>query len=196
MLFRSLSASYCFPVTILDVSKNGNTGTLLPTWPTNCPVYIDGKNNKMLKAFYFDGVNDYVNCGNASPLNIQGAITIMAWVKILAFSDHGRVTYKSLAYTMWLHTSFRFYVSLRFTDGWYDFFKTTGDLVANTWYHFAFTYDKTDHIGRLYLNGVYCGGRQKTGLVDYRIQISANPLYFGRAEAVQYQKQNLDCVCL
>ncbi|MFZ4520480.1 MAG: LamG-like jellyroll fold domain-containing protein [Bacteroidales bacterium] len=31
-------------------------------------------------ALNFDGTNDYVNCGNASGLNITGAITIEAWI--------------------------------------------------------------------------------------------------------------------
>ena len=31
----------------------------------------------------FDGVNDYVNCGNDPSLDITDAITIEAWVKIV-----------------------------------------------------------------------------------------------------------------
>lgn len=50
-----------------DVSGNGNSGTLL-----NGPTYSD-------RSIVFDGVNDYVNCGNNSILNVN-QFTANFWV--------------------------------------------------------------------------------------------------------------------
>lgn len=68
--------------TVLDLSKNGNTGTLQPTWPSNAPEYVTGKNTKLLNALQFDGINDYVNCGDDSSLNITDTVTVAVWLKV------------------------------------------------------------------------------------------------------------------
>ncbi|RLI91232.1 MAG: hypothetical protein DRO95_04750, partial [Candidatus Altiarchaeales archaeon] len=55
----------------VDISKYGNDGTIYgATW-------TDGKFGKALS---FDGVDDYVDCGNDSSLDITDAITIEAWI--------------------------------------------------------------------------------------------------------------------
>jgi hypothetical protein len=54
-----------------DISGNGNNGTLM-----NEPTFDSGNNGSIL----FDGVNDYVNCGN--PSISAGKITVNAWIKI------------------------------------------------------------------------------------------------------------------
>ena len=56
-----------------DSSGNKNDGTLM-----NAPKWVDGKFGKALE---FDGVQDYVDCGNAESLNITTTITVMGWVK-------------------------------------------------------------------------------------------------------------------
>jgi hypothetical protein len=64
--------------TVLDLSKNGNTGTLKPSWPANAPQYIDSKNKKMLNALSFDGSNDYVETAIIG--FGKGNFTLGAWV--------------------------------------------------------------------------------------------------------------------
>lgn len=54
-----------------DLSTQGNNGTL-----TNGPVYGSANNGSIV----FDGVDDYVACGNNSGLNINTG-SILAWVK-------------------------------------------------------------------------------------------------------------------
>jgi len=57
---------------INDQSGNHNDGTISgATWTSG----------KYGSALQFDGVNDYVDCGNDASLNITSAITIEAWVK-------------------------------------------------------------------------------------------------------------------
>jgi PGF-CTERM protein/uncharacterized repeat protein (TIGR01451 family) len=57
---------------VRDLSGNGNDGTIYgATW-------VDGISGKALR---FDGVDDYVDCGTDSSLNLGNEFTIMAWVK-------------------------------------------------------------------------------------------------------------------
>jgi len=56
-----------------DFSGFGNTGTITgATWTT-------GKSGNALS---FDGVDDYVNCGNGDSVNISNNITLAAWVNL------------------------------------------------------------------------------------------------------------------
>jgi len=57
-----------------DASGNGNHGTLI-----NGPKWTQGKIGGALS---FDGVNDYVDCGNNPSLDITDEITVEAWVYI------------------------------------------------------------------------------------------------------------------
>lgn len=54
-----------------DLSGRGNNGTL-----TNGPTFSSANQGTIV----FDGIDDYVNCGNNSSLSL-GTMTISAWVK-------------------------------------------------------------------------------------------------------------------
>ena len=53
----------------------GNDGTYV-----NSPTPVMGN---VAYALSFDGINDYVDLGNDSSLDIPGSVTILAWVKFL-----------------------------------------------------------------------------------------------------------------
>jgi hypothetical protein len=55
-----------------DLSGNNNTGTL-----TNGPTFSTGN----MGSIVFDGVDDYVNCGNNSSINLTSYITLSTWTK-------------------------------------------------------------------------------------------------------------------
>jgi hypothetical protein len=55
-----------------DLSGNNNTGTL-----TNGPTFNAGNMGNIV----FDGVDDYVNCGNNSSINLTSYITLSTWTK-------------------------------------------------------------------------------------------------------------------
>ena len=57
-----------------DLSGNNNNGTL-----TNGPTYTGVSKDA---AIVFDGVDDYVDCGNNSTVNLNSSFTINCWVKI------------------------------------------------------------------------------------------------------------------
>jgi hypothetical protein len=76
-LDASNSASYTGSgITWKDLSSSGNNGTLV-----NGPNFNSANNGSIS----FDGVDDYVNCGN--PSISVGKITVSAWVKINAGSS-------------------------------------------------------------------------------------------------------------
>ena len=58
--------------TVKDSLGVGNKGTL-----KNAPKWVDGKFGKALE---FDGVNQYVDCGNDVSLDLTGDFTIVSWI--------------------------------------------------------------------------------------------------------------------
>jgi len=77
-------------ITAYDRSGQGNHGTL-----TNMEATTDWVDGKVGQALSFDGVNDYVNAGNDSSLNISDKATISAWVKVTSWFDWEDVWGKS-----------------------------------------------------------------------------------------------------
>src|SRR4029077_7404859 len=76
-----LTAGYAFDeltgTTAADASGHGLVGTL-----TNGPTFTTGKNGNALT---LDGVNDYVNLGNPTALQITGSLTLSGWINASAF---------------------------------------------------------------------------------------------------------------
>jgi hypothetical protein len=67
--------------TALDWSGHGNHGAIQGN-----PVWVTGFDNDG-NALDFDGLGDYVNCGNAAIFNITEQITIAAWIKLEKFEQ-------------------------------------------------------------------------------------------------------------
>ena len=63
-----------------DYSGSGNDGTI------SGASYINGK---LGQALIFDGINDYIECGNDSSVQILTNITIALWVKASSKGDTG-----------------------------------------------------------------------------------------------------------
>ena len=133
-----------------DISEYGNNGSCSGT---SCPIYTAA--GKYGGAYTFDGVNDYLDCGNDSSLNIVDALTIEAWVKPLTFGDRqgivGRTTYLS-AYSFVIHSSSG---ELSFYNGngtnHEDFYSSS--LSLNVFQHIAVVRDSTAKTISFYING-------------------------------------------
>lgn len=65
--------------TLIDNSGNGNNGTLMPAPMGNSPQYVDAMIKQYGKALSFDGIDDYVNCGN--DITLDEPKTIEFWFK-------------------------------------------------------------------------------------------------------------------
>jgi len=173
--------------TLLDKSGNGNTGTLVngPKWSTGVPM-ADSKS-----ALLFDGKDDYADVGNDSSLNnIQQGFSYVGWVK---FNQIFRTTngydwqalFNKRTFGNWfglmLQTEgakiLRFY-----HDGLTPVISdyTWEDIVPNTWYQVAVTYDGT--ATRHYING---NKKKETAVAGIPIT-NSNNLYLGRSDSGPY----------
>ena len=137
-----------------DSSRYRNTGTLVGA--THLPVWAD-------KGIKFDGVDDYVDCGNNPSLNITGAITISACVKPIIGTqmnvvNHG--VYKTSGYYVAIGSSgnIRFLDKNLYGGGTLDSIST---IPNDTWSHVAITYNNSSV--SIYLNGSIDKVDVKTG---------------------------------
>ena len=76
-----LVAYYPFNGNANDETGNGNDGTVYGAALT--PDRFGNENS----AYYFDGLDDYIDCGNSSSLSITTNISVCAWVKSNSFTD-------------------------------------------------------------------------------------------------------------
>ena len=110
----------------------------------------------------FDGVNDYVDCGNDSSLNITGQITVEAWIKGEPQKMNtvaGKYDWKTNDRSWVLRTGYgdysKFQVLLSddgtFGVGHVKYYESSVTVFDETWHHVAFTFDGTDL--KLYVDG-------------------------------------------
>ncbi|HMU43084.1 MAG TPA: T9SS type A sorting domain-containing protein, partial [Ignavibacteriaceae bacterium] len=74
-LNQGLVAYYPFNGNANDESGNGNDGIL------NGPTPAEDRFGNINNSYSFDGINDYIDCGNGLSLQIMNDITITAWIK-------------------------------------------------------------------------------------------------------------------
>ena len=130
-----------------DFSRHRNHGTIHgATWTQG----------KFGKALSFDGIDDYVDCGNDESLDITDAITIAAWVKPVVGDVSktilGKVSFRT-GYMMYQAEGKRYQVYLGNGSDWVAW-GGTYSFVDNKWTHIAFTASMTDSKLRLYVDGV------------------------------------------
>ncbi|VVB96495.1 Concanavalin A-like lectin/glucanases superfamily protein [uncultured archaeon] len=139
-----------------DTSGNGNTGTITSaTWTTG----------KMGSALQFDGVNDYVDAGKGASLNINGEITLMAWIKTTSAAENV-ITGRGLTGAS-DHTWEYAIENGRNTFYWANGYNTAANLVVGTipindgqWHHVVATANATRI--EVYTDGMYDNGKDKT----------------------------------
>ena len=108
------------------------------------------------KSFTFDGVDDYIDCGNPTSLQITGALALSAWVKTTDTSSYEIIIGKDnvssgtrsyLFYRLGNNLSFAIWKSNSLSD-------VTGTAVINdgNWHHVMGVNDGTDL--RIYVDGI------------------------------------------
>ena len=137
--------------TTADGSGHGLTGTL-----TNGPVFAAGKYGNGIR---LDGVNDFVNLGNPTALQLTGSMTISAWINSSAFpGDDAAIVSKRDGIGFQLDTTVdtgarRIGFKLTSSSGGDMFRYGATTLQANTWYYVTGVYDATARTLHVYLNG-------------------------------------------
>ena len=130
--------------TWLDKSGNGNNGTL-----TNGPTFSSANGGSIV----FDGVDDYVTCGNSTVLQTTVG-TISAWV----YPTSGNSSYRGILVKQSAWGLFLFDNNF-VTYDWGNIQKRDTGVVLNNnnWYHVAMTFTETagtpSNNAILYVNG-------------------------------------------
>jgi type II secretory pathway pseudopilin PulG len=173
--------------TAADSSGKGNNGTLV-NGPNLMPTggLIGG-------TLYCDGINDYVNCGNAASLNITGAITLAVWVKT---NDAGNSQYNyfvgkgDTSYAIQHQSSNQIEFFIYDNGAWYNTWYALNTSFNGFWHHLAGTYDRSQL--KLYVDGVLRDTEAHIG----SIKSTAYNVYIGEnsQETGCYYNGNIDDV--
>jgi hypothetical protein len=157
-----------------DLSYSGNNGTL-----TNGPTFSSLSGGSIV----FDGVDDYVNCGNNNSLKITGPITINTIFKVNSFTNDYQ------AIVSMGDDSYRFQRNaatnkLAFGSrniGLTDLISTT-NISGNTWYITSAVYNGSTM--QIYINGVLDAIGNASGSLpasSYNLLVGGNAQFPARA---------------
>ena len=150
-----------------DSSGKGNHGFV------HGATFVDGKFGKALN---FDGIDDYVDCGNEASLRPSDGITVEAWVNYGQFFEnsggHAAICeghyYEGTGFMLYQATGspynrVRYYVIA--TDVGNPIGQSSKLLSTDTWYYLAMVYDGS-HV-TLYVDGAYDSSVATTGPISW-----------------------------
>ena len=139
--------------TTVDFTGHGLTGTL-----TNGPVFATGEYGNAVK---LNGVNQFVDLGNPTALQLTGSITVSAWINSSAFPtddavivskrSSGKVGFELNTTADTGPRTISFKLTNSSGASVYRYGATT--LQANTWYFVTGVYDAAAQTLHVYLNG-------------------------------------------
>jgi len=129
-------------------------------------------------ALKFDGVDDYVDCGNDSSLDITDVITVEAWMKISSIKGSSHDNNFLVKYLQW---GFGIDSGLDFTlFTWganLDTQLNNKPITLNTWFHCAMIYDQINEYAAVYKNGELVA--EDTSYTDKSVSTNNNVLING-----------------
>ena len=103
---------------------------------------------------YFDGIDDYVDCGNDSSLDITDEITISVWIKTQKITNTPILIVAKAEATSWCNNNYmtRLSTELKPQMIWgdgssYKFHAAENAIQKNKWTHIVYMFDK------IYING-------------------------------------------
>jgi hypothetical protein len=163
-------------VVVNDTSGKGNNGTTV-----NSPTWTKGKYGNALN---LKG-NSHIIVNNSPSVNISGAITFSAWIKVNSINKYGQIIFKGGAdvysgvYSMRIDSANT--LTVRLSQGSSIISATTGKQItsAGEWYNVVFVYDGISQLF-IYVNGApvsFSGGN-----FSGPINTSAKPLLIGQRE--------------
>jgi len=169
-------------ITVSDSSNYGNDGEFNGETFNDGTIYgADYTTGKYGNALQFDGIiDDYVNAGSGSSLDIYGEITLEAWVKVNAVSANSPFVVARIGngWATWDYGLFFDTVGggegrwgAHFSNGVDDWNNIAQNqaVTPGTWQHIVGTYDGVS-IAKLYINGVLV----KTN--NYAITMISSPI--------------------
>ncbi|MFA7171214.1 MAG: DUF2341 domain-containing protein [Candidatus Paceibacterota bacterium] len=169
--------------TAYDTSGSANHGTLTngPTWTTN-------KEGEAGKAMSFDGVDDYVDCGNDESLRITNNLAVSFWFKNESTPDLrdvyiGRYQVNNEK-RVWAISYTGGIISYWSKDGAVGVGTSNLAVEPNVWYHFTATFESG--LVKQYLNGELKSTNDISATVDYLYDTDTKLVIGARDEGVSY----------
>jgi hypothetical protein len=176
----------------IDSSANDNDGVLHPSGP----LWTTGQIGDALK---FDGVNDYVDCGDDMSLKPKTALSIESWVKFdsptgdaMIISDHHwQVNKRSyfLGRMGSLTNRLLFGISSNGADRYQVYYDSL--LSADTWYHIAATFSGETQELKIYIDGSEVPTVVRTGSPLSSLYTSPNHIFIGKGFDNKWRLKNL-----
>jgi len=173
-----LVAYYPFSGNANDESGKGNNGTV-----KNGATLTSDRFGISNRAYKFDGVNDYVDCGNGSSLSFSTALTMSFWILFdtdpYSFANNPIIVDKAyswrFSYEAVAIDPHYLYIHQIYSGLWdWDILNTNASRwQANKWYHIAATYDGSYH--RIYVDGT----QQNSISLSKSLSTSSYPLFIG-----------------
>jgi hypothetical protein len=189
----ALVAYYKFENNVQDSSGNSLNGTI-----AGSPIYIQSLTGYGM-ALQFDGVDEYVDCGNSASFDITEQITLTAWVKT---SDSGNdehnpfMTKGDHAYALKhsVNNEIQFFI---YDGDWFSANVNVDSSFNGDWRFVAGTYDGNEV--RTYIDGGIGAVTSHVGTIEIRtdnLYIGANSeastrLYNGAIDDVRIYNQAL-----
>jgi hypothetical protein len=135
------------------------------------PIWVEGFSGNGL---YFDGVDDYVNCGDNLEFDIEFEITLMAWVRPIDLDDN--------AHSPWIAKGDHAYnlkngngpykIEFDIYDGGWIWLNVIVDgTYTDTWHHYAATYNGLDQ--KMFIDGEMMTSQEHIGTIG----VTANEVH-------------------
>jgi len=124
----------------------------------------------------FDGVDDYIDCGNPPSLSPTEAITLMAWIKREEVNDYGMVIGKGSSYLLGYYNNNRIFFNFYNGTSWLTNIYSNTVITHQEWHHIAATYDKNQAKVKIYINGEL---DKEASVTPYNIYQSTYSVYIG-----------------
>ena len=142
-----------------DESGYGNDGTVNGATLVGSEIY-PGTN-----ALSFDGVDDYINCGNKPSLNpLSGNITIEMWLRLDSDpncdgnNNYRRVFNKASAYRLILEQGRKFTWDAYTAGGTQRYYGSGSKIPIGLWTFITLTYDSSTSESKIYFDGEEISG--------------------------------------
>jgi len=125
-----------FGTTWKDMSGFNNSGSLI-----NGPTYSSANGGSIV----FDGVDDYIDCGNQASIQLVGDMSILSWIKVTDFSKFNGIVGKTTGnianpYDYYLFQSSGIPTFIRGSGGsTYASFNATSPPSLGVWQNIAVT---------------------------------------------------------
>jgi hypothetical protein len=150
---KGLVAYYPFNGNANDESGNNLHGDILG------PVLTKDRNGKENRAYYFDGIDDYIQVNNNPLLNLTNSLTISVWAQGTAFGpDNGESVCGLVSkgplvpFALGLNSGDVVLFRISSSGNLHNARKTNLSIDKTIWYHYVGVFDAGNSL-RLYING-------------------------------------------